>query len=357
VFISFFFKQKKSKKAVRIPASSGRQAGCALPFGLAASNEEETILEAGDDDDADGGADQPAILEESELTAEATQDNDGHAAHNTMAVKSIRKRAIDYMRTKHKVTFTAAEEKLAGGLFPKVAGLAHRVHDSSTLKEEFDGQVRTMRNMGHIPEGNKTRLDRCVPTRWNSDLACLEAHLYFEPAVRALIGSNRNLSAFELTSDQWKLAHILEQCLAIFEGPTKLFSQSEVPMIVDVISMLSNLGKELQGIRDDQLKDEDDPTQFVVPNIVRVAAHAGMMMVDKYSMFSTQCDIYQIAIVMCPDRKLEWFKSNGFSMDEIAKIRKLVEDRFSSRYQKEPPVLPNRPPTAQPSRSVSFRFN
>ncbi|TFK28319.1 hypothetical protein FA15DRAFT_584588, partial [Coprinopsis marcescibilis] len=129
--------------------------------------EEETILEAGDDDDADGGADQPAILEESELTAEATQDDNGHAAHNTMAVKSICQHAIDYMCTKHKVTFTAAEEKLAGGLFPKVAGLACCVHDSSTLKEEFDGQVRTMHSMGRILEGNKTRLDRHVPTCWN----------------------------------------------------------------------------------------------------------------------------------------------------------------------------------------------
>lgn len=89
-------------------------------------------------------------------------------------------------------------------------------------------------------------------------------------------------------------------------------------MIVDVIPILDNLRNELIGLRDDTEND--------VLDIVRVASQAALMMVDKYSLFTTDCDIYQFAIgmsvlfyllndksnmyisVLCPDRKLKWFK-------------------------------------------------
>ena len=58
----------------------------------------------------------------------------------------------------------------------KVAGLA-RVHDSSTLKKKNDTLVSHDKDL--LLPGDETALDHCVPTRWNSDLTCLDAHLYF----------------------------------------------------------------------------------------------------------------------------------------------------------------------------------
>lgn len=59
-------------------------------------------------------------------------------------------------------------------------------------------------------------------------------------------------------------------------------------MIVDVIPILDNLGNELLGLRDDEEHD--------VPDIVRIAAQAALMMVDKYSLFTDDSDIYLFAI-------------------------------------------------------------
>jgi hypothetical protein len=95
----------------------------------------------------------------------------------------------------------------------KVAGLARRVHDNSTLKEKFDTLVSNDKDL--LP-GDKTVLDRRVPTRWNSDLTCLDAHLYFRSPVKQLTGAAINkLQAYRLSDEQWNLAETLSAILEI----------------------------------------------------------------------------------------------------------------------------------------------
>ncbi len=50
-----------------------------------------------------------------------------------------------------------------------MAGLAHRVHDSSPLKEKFNKLVAEDETL----KENHQALSCCVPTHWNSDLECL----------------------------------------------------------------------------------------------------------------------------------------------------------------------------------------
>lgn len=88
----------------------------------------------------------------------------------------------------------------------KVAGLTRRVHDNSTLKEKFDTLVSNDKDLS----GDKTALDRHVPTRWNSDLTCLDAHLYFRSPVEQLTGAAINkLQAYQLSEEQWDLSETL----------------------------------------------------------------------------------------------------------------------------------------------------
>ncbi|KAF8222956.1 hypothetical protein L208DRAFT_1227111, partial [Tricholoma matsutake] len=47
-------------------------------------------------------------------------------------------------------------------------------------------------------------------------------------------------------------------------------------------------------------------------------------LMHKYSLLSADCELYQIAIVMCPDRKLKWFKDHGCTSAQIRDIKKLV---------------------------------
>jgi len=93
-----------------------------------------------------------------------------------------------------------------------VAGLARRVHDNSTLKEKFDTLVKSDNDL----TGDKTALDRRVPTRWNSDLTCLDAHIYFRSVVEQLTGAAVNkLQAFRLSEPQWNLATTLSAILEV----------------------------------------------------------------------------------------------------------------------------------------------
>ena len=94
----------------------------------------------------------------------------------------------------------------------KVAGLARRVHDASALKEKFDTLVTNNKDL----PGDKTMLDRRVPTRWNSDLACLDAHLYFRSPIEQLTGAAVNkLQAYRLSDSQWDLAETLSAVLEV----------------------------------------------------------------------------------------------------------------------------------------------
>jgi hypothetical protein len=94
----------------------------------------------------------------------------------------------------------------------QVSGLARRVHDNSTLKEKFDTLVQNDNDL----TGDKTALDRRVPTRWNADLTCLNAHLHFKSPIEQLTGAAINkLKAYRLSDEQWDLATTLSAILEV----------------------------------------------------------------------------------------------------------------------------------------------
>ena len=59
-----------------------------------------------------------------------------------------------------------------------------------------------------------------------------------------------------------------------FEEPTKLFSQSQVPLIADVLPMLDSIEQSMTLVCDDE--------DMELPNVVRVAAQAVLLLIDKY---------------------------------------------------------------------------
>lgn len=88
--------------------------------------------------------------------------------------------------------------------------------------------------------------------------------------------------------------YYIEQLLnhfQIFDKPTRLFSQVDVPLIVDVLPLFEDLQLSLEALRDD-MKNPTSP-------VLRVAAQAALLMVEKYSVFTTECEMYYIAIGMC----------------------------------------------------------
>lgn len=60
--------------------------------------------------------------------------------HNEKVAKTLREKAIQQMAA-NGIIIDSGEEKVALQIFPKVAGLARRVHDNAVLKEKFERLV------------------------------------------------------------------------------------------------------------------------------------------------------------------------------------------------------------------------
>ncbi|KDQ15264.1 hypothetical protein BOTBODRAFT_92273, partial [Botryobasidium botryosum FD-172 SS1] len=63
---------------------------------------------------------------------------------------------------------------------------------------------------------------------------------------------------------------------------------------------------------------------------------------NKYYHLAGECEVYQIALILCPDKKLSWFADNNRSTDEIESARETVTRRFNNSYnnsQTGPPAL------------------
>ncbi|KAF8960256.1 hypothetical protein BDZ97DRAFT_1666176, partial [Flammula alnicola] len=317
IFISFFFKKPRARKQVRIAEGETSARFRRLGESDDLGDEDEVVLDAGDESDPE---EDEAVLEEAEASLETEEDDEGQAVHNDRVAKTLHDKAIQIMAQKG-IFLRSSEEKIALQIFPRVAGLARRVHDSSPLKEKFDQLVVDDLEL----KGDQRALTRRVPTRWNSDLACLMSHFHFKEIVEQLTSiSSLKLKSYRLSAEQWKMAEDVREVLLLFDAPTKIFSSAEVPLIVDVIPTLEEIREGLIGARDDDAND--------VSNVVKIACQASILLIDKYSTFAQDCDIYLIAIVMCPDRKLKWFKDHGRTARQIKEIEKIVVSKWNENY-------------------------
>ena len=134
--------------------------------------------------------------------------------------------------------------------------------------------------------GQQRSLPWRVPTRWNSDLTCLSAHIGFETPVRQLTSSDPSLKKYALSEAQWKLAKQLAEVLEIFYDITILFSKAEVPLVHEVIPMLEAMEHDLTVIRD----------SFELPVVIRIAAIAALLIISKYYALTDDNEVYRIAI-------------------------------------------------------------
>lgn len=101
------------------------------------------------------------------------------------------------------------------------------------------------------------------------------------------------LSPYRLTEIQWNLAEELVEVLMIFDEPTRLFSQAEVPLIPDVIPMLCDMKAAFINIRDAPLP--------MASNSVRVASQAALLLINKYFTLTEESELYQIAMGKFPN--------------------------------------------------------
>ncbi|KAJ3570528.1 hypothetical protein NP233_g4345 [Leucocoprinus birnbaumii] len=148
-----------------------------------------------------------------------------------------------------------------------------------------------------------------------------DGHALFnkETEVEIMTGvTAHGLSHYCLSNVQWKIAQDMSVVLELFQDTTNLFSQAEVPLIVDAFLILFDLREYLENVFND-MDDELSP-------VICIAAKAAIEMVDKYISLCDECEVYYIMIGMYPDWKLDWSKKNEFDKDAISRIKKMAID-------------------------------
>lgn len=201
MFISFFFRQPKQKKLPAAPANTnpkkrGKQADPPIPE---VTGDNDFVVTEPD------AAEQDMLEELVNLGGTNNQTDDARIIEVNEKVSSFRTQAVEDAR-KLEIQISSEEASVALGLFPKVAGLARRIHNSSTLQSKFERL---------ITDSQMTALVRRVTTRWNTDFDCLESHITLEREIVALITMEACLKKYLLTEVQWELARVLAKQLQV----------------------------------------------------------------------------------------------------------------------------------------------
>ncbi|KAK7047943.1 hypothetical protein VNI00_006271 [Paramarasmius palmivorus] len=145
--------------------------------------------------------------------------------------------------------------------------------------------------------------------------------------------------------------HILNLIAKLFDDLTHLFSEKEVPLVHQVVPMMEELEHSLERVRDAEY----------MPKVIRIAAIASLLVLGKYYALTDDTDVYRIAIVMCPDKKLAWFeKSEDWREEDRKEVGEIVRRRWKESYEQSvsasSAARPERGPVAK-RRRVQSEFS
>ncbi|EJD02902.1 uncharacterized protein FOMMEDRAFT_84803, partial [Fomitiporia mediterranea MF3/22] len=309
--LTLFFRPVKRRKAIKIGSGTQRRAGQA---------HSEVVVNTGNELSPEDAELFETLCEENEQGLD-----EGQQIHDMHIAVTVRNQAIEEMRSKG-VILQDGELQEAEMVLYKVAGLAKRVNDNAFLKARFESLVEAaVKDQDSPITGDKRVLARRVATRWNSDLACLDSYFLLYPIVQQLTGIREyKLQSFILSDTQLALARELREVLSIIEEPTCLFSQAKVPLVAEVLPMLLVVQRALRQASEDQSQ----------PHVFWIAAHAGSIVCQKYYALSDESEVYYMAIVMSPDKKMSWFLKENFTLQEVTEIQKLVVSHWEESYKK-----------------------
>jgi hypothetical protein len=90
--------------------------------------------------------------------------------------------------------------------------------------------------------------------------------------------------------------NVLLIIVQLFEPLTKKFSAGDAPLIADVLEDLHKLRNKLVRVRDTTHIPVEGGSPRRNPDVIRVGAHAAILVHDKYIPKLHKCEIYAISI-------------------------------------------------------------
>ncbi|KAI0662356.1 ribonuclease H-like domain-containing protein, partial [Cubamyces menziesii] len=247
----------------------------------------------------------------------------GRVEHDETAVTGIREQAIREM-SRRGVTYTPAQAASAIRVLPKHAALAVKTRDNGHVRDTFERLV--LQYPADRRYGEYRTLSPRNATRWGSDYKLLQSYHALQTAVDKLLSLPLGLGNLRLSAEEANLTKNLRDMLAPVEEVTKAFQTDDVPLIMDVIPAYDQLQRDFCAMSNDTS----------LPSICRVAAHAAYLMTRKYYSRLDECEAYFFAIVLCPDRKLQWFYNHGWTQSDVAQILNMIKRRFLEKFKTSP---------------------
>ncbi|RXW23667.1 hypothetical protein EST38_g2184 [Candolleomyces aberdarensis] len=253
------------------------------------------------------------------------------------------------------VAAVTAETAPVRKLLFKLRKIAFSVKNSSTiilprwraiLKELIEAQDDSLPTEELLTD---RMIPRDVATRWNSTYEMVSfAYKYRRTIDKLTADRDMKLRQYELTSDEWEIAHQLSNSLKIFKDATLFFSRDN-PSLPAVIPAMDTIDSHLATCAID--------TAFPAP--LRAAFALGKKLLNKYYSLSDLSEVYRIAIILHPRRKLSYFKKAEWPDVWIERAQTIIEDEFVRSYASyKPPTTSQRrqkaPATSRSSSTVNM---
>ncbi|KEP46987.1 hAT family dimerization protein [Rhizoctonia solani 123E] len=322
----FMSPTRRKRKSVKIKAKSSRKRRRVNKSTNDTIEEHQLLVEEGDPGAGETDSEDEFEVGGQLLPGEATAKNDAKILHDRYVIKDTIESALQYVQTDPSLDITEAMQVAAQSIITKAAKISRMVHEKPELKHKLDQLIDGA--FSSLKTARRT-LARRVATRWNSDFECLESHRDLRICIEGLIGDpSNNLEHLRLGDYEWLLLNQVVRVLKIFKEVTSVFSQAEVPLVHEVVPIFVSIRRKLEFVRDKKLDFEP---------IIRIAAHSSLLVLDKYMDLFEDSEVYWIALVMCPNYKLQWLRDNGFTESDIGAVRDLIIRRFNVLY----PVDPN----------------
>ncbi|THH18573.1 hypothetical protein EUX98_g8934, partial [Antrodiella citrinella] len=180
----------------------------------------------------------------------------------------------------------------------KLSQLAKRVFHSPAICADLKIQCESCKIQ-------PKQMIRSVATRWNSTSESITRALELQLALNKLLslskyerGGNKSLKRFKNTDAEWTVLEELKPLLKYFLLATKRISESDTPLLHNVIPIIDVLTERLQATINN----------ITLTPSVRLAAKRGLKVLNKYYSVTDESVMYRIAMLLHPCYKTEYFK-------------------------------------------------
>ncbi|KNE90718.1 hypothetical protein PSTG_15824 [Puccinia striiformis f. sp. tritici PST-78] len=281
-----------------------------------ADPDEQIRIDEDEDDDED-----KLLNKENVLASELISDNEIELEDEDLKEMSDEDEDDRYTSTSCKLTLA------------KFRAVSRKLNKSPNSKSRFKELCHDLECL------RPHNVGRDVRTRWNSTLEQLSSIIRCSPAILEWQKEKRYGTAqhHHINQNDLDLARDLVEVLQPFYDITLQVSIRGSARIADIVVFIDQITSHLSSAISDKYDD--------YPPALRNACRAGLQLTNKYYTLTDCSPLYQVAMILHPSFKDEYFKLAQWQPEWIEESIRLTRDMWETNYKPPPP----QPTTSQRS--------